>query len=188
MDITFRPLASWPHADSSGNRRGYPFSATWSQTMNLLRAELGYLGAEDIIMGVCVPPSHIRRDGFVSADARAFHPGVELSFKATALNRPDRLTYATDACDDWQQNVRSIALGLQALRAVDRYGITRRSEQYAGFAAIASGGPDPQIGRKIVESAGSLRAALFKHHPDQGGDPITFGHVMAYKKAEQLDV
>jgi len=46
-----------------------------------------------------------------------------------------------NVCDeDWRHNVRSIALGLEALRAVDRYGISRRGEQYAGFrAALASG-------------------------------------------------
>ena len=38
-------------------------------------------------------------------------------------------------------NLRSIALGLKALRAVDRYGVSRRGEQYAGFrAALTAGG------------------------------------------------
>lgn len=51
-----------------------------------------------------------------------------------------RLVYATDACEDWRHNVRSIALGLEALRAVDRYGITRKGEQYAGFRAALTAG------------------------------------------------
>lgn len=50
-----------------------------------------------------------------------------------AVDPAKRLVYATDVCDFWQHNVRSIALGLQSLRAVDRYGISRRGEQYAGF-------------------------------------------------------
>ena len=31
--------------------------------------------------------------------------------------------YATDAYGDWKSNLRAIALGLEALRAVDRYGL-----------------------------------------------------------------
>jgi len=55
------------------------------------------------------------------------------------------LRYATDAherqyswakLDGWQANVRAIALSLEKLRAVDRYGVTRRGEQYAGWRAI----------------------------------------------------
>lgn len=40
---------------------------------------------------------------------------------------------------DWQHNVRAIALGLEALRRVDRYGITKRGEQYAGWKALPAG-------------------------------------------------
>jgi hypothetical protein len=57
-----------------------------------------------------------------------------------ATDPSNRLIYATDACELWQHNVRSIALGLEALRAVDRYGITRRGEQYAGFRAALTAG------------------------------------------------
>ncbi len=80
---------------------------------------------------------------------RSHHPdigGKHEDFVAiqAALDPAKRLVYATDCCDFWQHNVRSIALGLEALRAVDRYGISRRGEQYAGFrAALTSGGARP---------------------------------------------
>lgn len=178
LDFTFRPLASWPYPDTR-DRRGYPFKATWSATQYDLRRELINLGASDVLIAICMRAVDIRRDGMPKESAIAFHPGVELSFDSDVQGR--RLIYATDVCSHWQQNVRSIALGLEALRAVDRYGITRRGEQYAGFAAITAGGPDPAIGKKLVESAGGMRAALFQHHPDQGGDPVNFGHVQAYR-------
>ena len=57
-----------------------------------------------------------------------------------ALDPSKRLVYATDCCMFWQHNLRSIALGLEALRAVDRYGISRRGEQYAGFRAALTTG------------------------------------------------
>jgi hypothetical protein len=80
---------------------------------------------------------------FNGDEARALkgtHPDVggdpaEFVALQAALDPGHRLVYATDACDFWQHNVRSIALGLAALRAVDRYGISRRGEQYAGYRA-----------------------------------------------------
>ena len=49
------------------------------------------------------------------------------------------MTYATDRFFAWQDNVRAIALGLEALREVDRYGIAKKGEQYAGWKALPSG-------------------------------------------------
>lgn len=45
---------------------------------------------------------------------------------------------------------RLIELALEALRAVDRYGITRSAEQYAGWRQIGSGpsGPSPATSRE----------------------------------------
>lgn len=84
-------------------------------------------------------------DGDVTRAVKRHHPdlgGDHADFVAiqAAADTGKRLVYATDACEFWQHNVRSIALGLEALRAVDRYGISRRGEQYAGFrAALTSG-------------------------------------------------
>ena len=63
-----------------------------------------------------------------------------ISFKS----RFGPLRYATDAYEQeyyggltsWQANVRAIALALEALRAVDRYGVSKRGEQYTGWKAI----------------------------------------------------
>lgn len=78
--------------------------------------------------------------GDARSAAKRHHPDVggdHADFVAiqAAIDPTKRLVYATDCCEFWQHNVRSIALGLQALRAVDRYGISRRGEQYAGFKA-----------------------------------------------------
>lgn len=75
--------------------------------------------------------------GNVAAARKKHHPDHGGKFEdiaaINAATEQKRLVYATDACQDWRHNVRSIALGLEALRAVDRYGISRRGEQYAGF-------------------------------------------------------
>lgn len=88
----------------------------------------------------------IRRAGGSEREARRrAHPDTGGSHEDmvavnAALDPENRLIYATDACEDWRHNVRSIALGLEALRAVDRFGISRRGEQYAGFRAALPAG------------------------------------------------
>jgi hypothetical protein len=58
-------------------------------------------------------------------------------------------------------NSRSIGLELEALRAIDRYGITKQGEQYVGFKALPSGslvGVSAERGaRSFVSTAGSTR-------------------------------
>jgi hypothetical protein len=124
---------------------------------------------------------------------------VKISFES----RYGPLTYATDeyarngSMMGWQANVRAIALGLQALRAVDRYGITRSGEQYRGFTALSDKPADhdamtPQDARLVFADAlgieiiasdldtedgikRAFRLASRKHHPDvTGGDGSVF--------------
>ena len=83
--------------------------------------------------------------GDVKAALAKAHPdngGEHEDFVAiqAAIDPSRRLVYATDCCVFWQHNLRSIALGLEALRAVDRYGISRRGQQYAGFRAALTTG------------------------------------------------
>ncbi len=68
---------------------------------------------------------------------------VVISFVVFSLHGP--LRYATDAherqyaglgMEGWQADVGAIALALTALRAVDRYGVSRRGEQYTGWRAL----------------------------------------------------
>lgn len=86
----------------------------------------------------------IRRYGGVQEAQKATHPDVggdHADFVAVqAAQDRKRLVYATDVCEYWQHNVRSIALGLESLRAVDRYGISKRGEQYAGFRGSLTAG------------------------------------------------
>lgn len=136
MNVRFRPLTVWPHPDTESRRSPYIFKAGWENTLNLLDRELGYLDADQVIVGAFLREGDIRQDGYPRANARVpSHPGVEISFDSPH----GRLVYATDVCDYWQHNVRSIALGLESLRAVDRYGITRRGEQYAGWKELPAG-------------------------------------------------
>jgi hypothetical protein len=51
----------------------------------------------------------------------------------------ERQSYRRDPMESWQHNVYAIAKSLEALRLVDRYGVTRRGEQYTGWKALPAG-------------------------------------------------
>jgi hypothetical protein len=90
----------------------------------------------------------------------------------------------------WQANLRAIGLGLEALRKIERYGITRTGEQYRGWSALppatAMGAPmSPAEALRIIADLAEVdanavglgdwrehyRDAAKYHHPDHGGSP-----------------
>jgi hypothetical protein len=109
----------------------------------------------------------------------------------------------------WQNNVRAIALALEALRKVDRYGVTNSNEQYTGFRALGSGIEMPaaqmtmdEAARFIVTAGGQLPAdeilvesikqgpkrkaayarAAYRLHPDTGGSAADFQRLQEAKR------
>jgi len=195
VKATFRPIV-WlgPITPWENRRSRWTFKASWQATLDLLDRELDYLNAEAVIIEADFSESDIRIDGMPRSNARQPEfPGVRISFDTSM----GRLAYQTDTCDNWQHNVRSIALGLEALRAVDRYGITSRSEQYAGFKALPAG-PTPTFatvedaltwltseeatgirGADGLTPKAAYRMASRRHHPDAGGQPKLWDKVNA---------
>jgi hypothetical protein len=182
MNVTFRPLPAWPYPEQK--TRPDLFKAGYGDTLDLLEREIGYLRGSEVIIGLVTEERSIRLDGRPRSDMRVSYPGVELSFEVDGR----RLVFHTDVyrgyVESWQSNLRAIALGLEALRAVSRYGITTGiGEQYAGFLRLETSQADPERGRALVEEAGgSIKKALMTHHPDQGGDPRRFADVQAYRQ------
>jgi len=182
MNVTFRPLPRWPYEQQP--TRPDLFKASYRNTLDLLEREIGYLKGSEVIIGLVTTSESIRLDGRPRADMRTGYPGVEISFE---IPSGQRLVFHTDVyrgyAESWQSNLRAIALGLEALRAVSRYGITTGlGEQYAGFLRLETSQASPERGRQLVEEAGSLREALKQHHPDHGGDPKRFADVQAYRQ------
>jgi hypothetical protein len=138
-------------------------------------------------------PGRSARTACCTSRARVDFPGVRVAFHS--VHGP--LTYATDRFDDWRDNVRAIALGLEALRAVDRYGVSGRGEQYRGWTAIESAPAEltvEQAAEVLAEHSGrrwtaaqiltdrdalaaAYKAAARQHHPDIGGDPDKFDRI-----------
>lgn len=195
LSYVVRPLD--PPAPPNPARKPSPFSAHWGETLDLLDRELWALGVRRTwVMQLDVPASQIRIDGGVYARATPRTPAVRVSFDSTY----GPLTYGCDRYWDWQSNVRAVALSLEALRKVDRYGVADTGQQYAGWAAITAG-PAPmtrEVAAGLIASlaepdqterrdaartailsgnpvalATAYKAAARRAHPDAGGDHDT---------------
>lgn len=181
IECRFRPIpvGGWP-AEFSRRRTSDQFSATWAQTERLLESEIAKLGADFYVIELALHESDIRIDGRPRARAIPRHPGAIVSFES----KHGPLRYGTDAFPRWQSNVRAIALGLEALRRVDRYGIGKRGEQYVGWKQLGAGdGDKAQRGRELIAEHGGETAALKATHPDHGGDREDFEAVQAARGA-----
>lgn len=183
--VTLRPFEDGGLGLRAGRRRRSPFRAAWSNTVEQLTRELRAVDARDVVLEVDMREQDFRIDGLPRATARAASPGVRLSFVAKSVAGSPALRYAVDTFDDWQDNVRAIALGLNALRAVDRYGVTKRGEQYAGWKQLGAGGSSVEVerGRELIRKHGGAREALKATHPDRGGDANDFAAVDAARQA-----
>lgn len=186
--LRVEPIGAWP-GEMTRSRERSRFDSTMTSTMATLRRELEALGARDVALQVAIPASAFRLDGYPRSTAKAEHPGIILTLES----KHGALSYPCDTFDRWEDNLRAIALALEALRKVDRYGVTRRGEQYRGFLALdATAAPagfataddaedfiakvagTPTSGRLI---SAVVRQAKRAAHPDLGGDAATFQRV-----------
>lgn len=180
IDIRFVALEKWPgQATLWTARKRSQFSAKWSATIDLLESELGHLKARDVVIQADCDRDQIRIDGHFRAGAKMRGPGVVLSFECPKGS----MSFPCDRFSDWQANVRAIALSLEALRSVDRYGVTQQAEQYRGWAKLP--GPEKVFATPLdaqkwlfdalkvdsISAAGGLdslrRLAISRFHPDR---------------------
>ena len=183
--ISFRPLQGWDGEPTPDRQRRARIlgRATYEGTVEKLTHEVLMLGSSHVVIQLDIDEQDIRRDGMPRARAVARTPGVAVSFESA--HGP--LRYATDVFDHWHHNLRAIAIGLEGLRRFDRYGLTRRGEQYAGWRQLHSGADDEatvERGRAIIRGAGgNVVEALKAAHPDRGGNPVDFRSVMLAREA-----
>lgn len=143
MILRYRPIKIWPEGWRESGRDvapWSPFKADWRSTLTILGNELRHLGADEAILQLDTAEGNCLLDGGLRGDARVNYHGVILSLESEQYGT---LTYPCNRYDSprdpWRQNVRAIALGLESLRRVERYGIADRGQQYAGYAELPSG-------------------------------------------------
>lgn len=191
LGVTFGPFdGPVPPASHESSR----FASRWGDTVALLARELRMLDAEGIVVELNFRPEYFRLDGLPRANASADSPAVRVTFRS----RWGPLRYETAEYRSWQDNVRAIALSMEALRKVDRYGVSKRGEQYRGWRQLTTGSPGPEDSIVTREQALAVlyaaarvdpldggvtpddlgRRAVRRAHPDVGGSEEDFRKVM----------
>jgi len=190
IDARFVSIDSWP-GEKTRSRKRSPFNIKYQRILDDLEREMRHLGARDIVIQAFVRSDDIRNDGWPRSSARFFEPGIILSF--TGRNR-EALSFPCDTYLHWDSNLRAISLTLTALRAIDRYGVTKRAEQYQGWKRLSA--PTHEQKHDAIWALGHLaaladttadairgdasaidlayRAAARKTHPDHGGNTDAF--------------
>jgi len=197
MSISYGPIKRWPgKLRTRGERIAAPFKSGFNETMRLLERELRMVHAESAVIQIAT--EHFNKSGMPYADATPEHPGVIVSFVKVVRDKFGQrvrvpLSFPADRFTRWESNLRAVAIALEDLRRIDRYGVTQNSEQYLGFKALPPPGPEhpsiltideaavklqaaaPGYGspKSIIESPtvyrAAYRAAAAKLHPDAGG-------------------
>lgn len=190
LGVTLRPFNDPPPSGGVYS----PFDATLSATIEQLSRELRMLDAHQIVLQIGYRDQDLRVDGLPRSNAKMIHDAVALSFES----KWGPLRYETHEFtgryyrnqEGWASNLRAITLAMEALRKVDRYGVSKRGEQYTGWRALPSGSdnehgiPNAQVAREYLDEryGGDLKRALMTTHPDHGGDVQEFHKVMRIKE------
>ncbi|HJR01776.1 MAG TPA: J domain-containing protein [Methylomirabilota bacterium] len=133
-----------------------------------LRLELDRLGAANEILSTNLV---LRLDGLPRSDQRdPLDPGAAVYFQLEGKPR-------TLACDRWLRvadNIAAIAAHIEAIRAVDRYGVGTLEQAFAGYAALPAGeqwfeilGVLPTASLEQIDDA--YRKLAKAAHPDHEG-------------------
>lgn len=199
LSYVIQPLpAQWPGKKVAFPKRSQ-FKTQWSTTLRLLDRELKHLGARNVVFHCDVRGDRdIRQDGQLRADARPGHRVIV----AFSDKNGRRLQFPCDTFAWWQDNVYAVARALEALRMVERYGVSSTS-QYEGFKALPSsttpalstesaaaviarraGAPytAENVIADVLNAKHAIRRAAAITHPDGGGTTEDFQLVQEAKR------
>ena len=183
-EITFGSIEQYP-GERTKWPKASPFRANYSQTVQKLDDELWQAGA---VMSTVVVQLDVGRSDFLAdgsrlrANARPRTAAVVLSFTSTKLGK---LRFACDRFNSWHDNLRAIALGMESLRRVDRYGITSDGQQYAGFRALEAA--ESARGFESIEQAARFLVRHAANDPSPEESWVDGAAALVLDDAELLD-
>ncbi len=178
-DVSSYPL-SWPDSQPRTLERGFSRFASESVAVAvfMLQRELSLLGADEVKISTNI---RVKADGFPSSEGviRSRDPGAAVYFVRN--RRPICI-----ACDKYmyvEDNLKSIAKTIEAIRGIERWGSSEFLDQaFVGFTAL----PAPEKKRSIFEIVGlpshaptdlivdAYTRLRNKLHPDAGGNHEKF--------------
>lgn len=198
-----KAIDEWPRKRVTGKKS--QFDSKWSATLEVLQRELKHMRGvrwATVTLKTFHRADQVRNDGMLRADVtQPSYPGVILEFDVAEMVKRNgewetvsrKMQFICDTYNQWKDNVRAIALGMEALRSVERYGITsEKGEQYEGFKEKALP-PSIVLGQSmtfadaqafIIHKGGGVsgsidnaqqldamfRQAAARCHPDRGGN------------------
>lgn len=185
----------WPEGwtRTPEHRRAHPkFDGSFARARDGLLAEIRRLGGTKSLI-TCNMPT--RRDGLPYADGRITNgdPGVAVYWWQMVGSR---VVERVMACDRWRNvghNMRALALSIEALRGLERWGgSTIVDRAFQSFAALP---PAPSDWRAMLGNPGSIDAArsayrrlALEAHPDHGGDADRMSRLNEAWDAAQKDL
>lgn len=171
LDYKFESLqGGFPRDLTPAGKRNYsPFGKTWTEVQNLLEKELRMLKYRrgSVVLQTAHSPWDVRKDGRLRSDVRRpEHPGVVLKFEVynSDVRRYEQMSFECDQFTEWKANVRAIADAMEALRKVNRYGVSgggKADAHYTGYKALP-----PQNGFTEDDFADGVLAGFIAHFSD----------------------
>jgi hypothetical protein len=204
------PRTRWPGRPKYASR-------TYGECLDMIRRELKLMRASSVVISTNLP---LRNDGepMASAAVRGGDHGAAVYW----TRRQSRAGRDVDVphvmpCDKWNRldyNLYAIALSLEAMRGLARWGAVSLEQAFAGFAALPAGDgtevgvgtPAPRPWREVLGVPGEgwvvgapaaavlaftkqqYRELLQRHHPDRGGDPAAAAEINAAWDAAQVEL
>jgi hypothetical protein len=193
MTVEAYPLAwpeGWERKENNDYRKVAQFTVSMARARDELIAEIHRLCSlyRDPLIVLSTNVA-LRLDGLPYASQKAPEdPGAAVYFRYLGSQR----VFACDIFTKVEHNIRAIGKTVEAIRGIERWGASDMLERaFTGFEAL----PAPDSWRKILKVSPdapwgtihnmylSLRS---QYHPDRGGDPDEFDHIMkAYQQAKR---
>jgi hypothetical protein len=170
-------------------RRNLPADVPFGASLSRLMRELRLMGVEcrdgrnpDVVISSDVP---LRLDGLPRSDrGEPEDPGVAVYFEFDGRD----LSFACDSYTMIRDNLRALALTIEALRGIERWGASDLMDRaFRGFAALPERAtspwretlgfkPDERVTLEKIEQ--EYRRLVKTNHPDVGGNDETFRQIV----------
>lgn len=169
LDYKFESLqGTFPRDLTPPNRRNSsPFGKTWTEVQEILQRELRAVGFRtgSVVIQTAHSPYDVRKDGKLRNDVRRpEHPGVVLKFETynSAAKRYDRMSFECDQFTEWKANVRAIADAMEALRKINRYGVSgggNTNAHYEGYKSLPEAKTELQTAAEFISGYSEFTVA-----------------------------